>query len=815
MTFLVMELVEGESLASVVARGAIPIDDAAPIAAQIARALEAAHERGIIHRDLKPANVMVDSEGRVKVLDFGLAKALGVGGASSSDPESILESPTISADMTREGVVLGTAAYMSPEQARGKTVDKRSDIWAFGCVVFEMLTGVRAFDGDTATDVLAAILKEDPDWNAVPSTTPRAMRRLVRRCLGKDPLKRLRDVGEARITLEALDLAGQDQGVDELRAQGRPRSLVPWAIAAAACIAALVFGWLGLQPEPARVPLHLVVDLPPEHSLALAFSVPLAVSPDGSRLVYVASRDGAGSRLFVRALDSFESRPIPGTEGADGPFFSPDGRWIAFFADNTLRKVSLAGGTPVDVCEVPQLNPGGTWGPDGSIVFSSDRFGLMRVPASGGAPERLMQAGPGPGKADFAYPVFLPGGDHLLFTVADAEGPFIAVLSLDTLEWREVMRGGGAARYLPSGHLVCTRAGGLNAVAFDLDRLEAKGEPAQIMEKVYAGPGRKGFGMSAFSVSDGGLLAFVPGGVEASMSRLVWVDREGRSTPLPAEPGSYEWPRYSPDGRRVAVTDRAMAGPTDIWLLDLERGTRSLLTAGGYNLLATWAPDGENVYFSHVGAAVDEPGVVNLYRRRADGTGRIEHVVESEHPRFPREVTNDGRALLFVEWHPETARDIWLLPLAGEGSAEVVLASEHDEYSPVLSPDQRWLAYVSDESGRYEVYVRSWPESTSRTMVSSQGGIDPAWSADGAELFYRNGTAMMAVQVESGVGFSAGAPRLLFEGRYQLGVHGSFSYDVAADGRFLMVEPNRSQGADRLHVVTNWLDELQRIAPVD
>ena len=809
-TFMVMELVEGESLASVIARGAVSVDEALGIAWGIAEGLEAAHERGITHRDLKPANVMVGRNGSVKLLDFGLAKAW----REEALEDDVTHSPTVTVQMTSEGVILGTAAYMSPEQARGGPIDKRCDIWAFGCVLYEMLVGARAFDGDTAPDIVAAILKEDPDWTALPGDLPPALRRLLRRCFEKDPLRRLRDIGEARIALEGVEPGGWSADEGPQPPAKRSPSVVPWVVATAVAFAALVLAWQASHPDP-TAPLRLAVDLPSEHSLALRLSVPLAVSPDGSHLAYVASSEGGGSQLFVRALDSFESRALPGTEGADGPFFSPDGRWVAFFAHNVLRKVSLAGGTPVDICELSQLNPGGTWGADGTIVFSADRFGLMRVPESGGAPEQLFTSEISPGVPGYAYPVFLPGGRHLLFTVGDPEGPFIAVLSLETLAWREVTKGGGAARYLPSGHLMFTRAGGLNAIAFDLDRLEARGEPVQIMEEVYAGPGRKSFGMSAYSVSDGGVLVFVPGGVEAAKNRLVWVDRRGLATPLAVDPGSYEWPRLSPEGRRVAVTDRAVDGPNEIWVFDLERGTRSLLTSGGYNLLATWAPDGEAVHFAHVGEAADGLSVPNLFRRGADGTGDVEHVVASEHPRFPREITADGRGLLFVEWNPETARDVWLLPLDGGGSAEAILASEEDEFAPALSPDQRSLAYVSNESGRYEVYVRSWPDGGGRTIVSIGGGVAPSWAADGSELYYRSGDSLMVVPVERGDRFSAGAPRTLFEGRFQFGIHDSSNYDVAADGRFLMIETNRRDAAARLHVVTNWFDELRRLVPVD
>jgi serine/threonine protein kinase len=810
--FLVMEVVEGESLAGVLTRGAIPVDEAPSAALQIAKALEAAHEHGIVHRDLKPANVMVDPDGVVKVLDFGLAKAW----LDNESEDDLTHSSTLTAHRTADGVILGTAAYMSPEQARGKPVDKRSDIWAFGVVLFEMLTATRPFAGDTVTDILAAIIKEDPEWESLSANTPWPVHGLLRRCLEKEPRQRLRDIGEARIVLQDLEARGVSDGDDEPTGRSRaPKRLggaLSWLFAGVAGVAAVALGWLAFQPEPSRAPMRLAVDLPPDHSLAMAFSNSLAVSPDGSHLVFVASRDGSRPQLFLRELGRFGTVSIPGTQGADGPFFSPDGQWIAFFADNTLRKVSLLGGAPLDICETPQTNPGGAWGADGTIVFSTDHFGLMRVPASGGEAEQLTAPQFAAGELGHAWPGFLPDGQHLVFTVGSTRGPHIALLGLETREWREVVAGGGAARYLPTGHLLYARTGGLMAVDFDPDRPELSGEPFPILEEIYSGPGQKGFGLSAFTVSETGVLVFIPGGAAAAETRLVWVDRQGRSTPLAADPGSYEWPRLSPDGGRVAVTERTANGAIDIWVLGIERGTRSRLTSDGIGILPTWAPSGNTLFF---GSTAGGPGAVNIYRMPTNGVGEPEHLLASEYSRFPMVVTADGRSLLFVEWHPETARDIWMMTLGGDRSAEPILATRFDEYRPMLSPNERWLAYVSDESGRYEVYVRSWPEGTSRMLISARGGTDPVWSSNGRELFYRNGEAMMAVPVETGVSFTAGTPELLFEGRFKLGVHGSLSYDVSADGRFLMIERSREETTDRLHLVLNWFEELKRLAPPD
>ncbi len=812
--FLVMELAEGDTLAERLKKGPISVEDALPVALQIAEGVEAAHECGIIHRDLKPANVMLSAEGKVKVLDFGLAKAWH---HDESDAD-LTHSPTLTGQMTAAGVLLGTAAYMSPEQARGKKADKRADIWAFGGVLFEMLTGTRAFAGDTATDVLAAIVKEDPDWDALPENVPQPVRGLLRRCLEKDPQRRLRDVGEARIALADVDAGtaggGRNESVRQATAATRLGRALPWSIAVVAAVVAAVLGWVALRPEPSRSPTRLAIDLPPNHRLTMTFSTTLALSPDGSHLAFVASHNGARPQLFIRELDRFGTVSIPGTEGAVGPFFSPDGQWIAFFADNTLRKVSLAGGTPLDICEIPQTNPGGTWGADGTIVFSTDRSGLMRVPSSGGTAEQVTAPHFAAGESGHGWPSFLPDGRHLVFTVASTRGTHIALLDLGTGEWSKIAAGGGSARYLPTGHLMYARAGGLMAVDFDPDHPEVSGEPFPIPEEAYSdsGPGQKGFGLSAFSVSETGVLAYIPGGAAAAETRLVWVDRHGRTTPLAADPGSYEWPRLSPDGGRVAVTNRAANGAIDIWVIDIDRGMRSRLTSAGVGILATWVPSGDALFF---GSTVGGPGVVNICRIPANGVGEIEHILVSEHPRFPMVVTADGRSLLFVEWHPETARDIWTMTLEGERGAEPILSTRYDEYRPMLSPDEQWLAYVSDESGRYEVYVRSWPESTSRMLVSAHGGTDPVWSKDGTELFYRNGEAMMAIPVVRGTSFMPGEPELLFEGRFKLGVHGSLSYDVSADGRFLMMERSQDEITDRLHVVLDWFEELESLAPTE
>jgi serine/threonine-protein kinase len=802
--FLAMELVSGENLRHRLDRGPLRADAALAICRQLVDALETAHESGVIHRDLKPANIQLAPDGTVKVLDFGLAKAF----EERPDGGDPALSPTITSAGSLDGVILGTAAYMSPEQARGQSLDKRTDIWSFGCVLFEMLTGEQCFGGESVSDSLARILEREPNMDVLPADTPAVLHELLHRCLRKNPRQRLRDMGEARIAMEEyLDHPAADRPA-EAAERASWRRLLPWAIAILMALIAGGTTWIHLR-APTSAPkrsARLVVNLPPGQQLAMGQSAPLAVSPDGSRLAYVATGSNGRPLLHLRELDRFESISIPGSEGADGPFFSPDSRWVGFFTDKKLLKVSVEGGPPLEICDVAQVVPGASWGPDDTIYFTFTRgSGLVRVPASGGVPEELTSPDFASGETEHGWPKVLPGGESLVFTIASAEGSHIGALSLQTGETRTLLRGSGGARYVSTGHLVYTRAGGMLAVPFDPKNLEITGSPTPVSEDIFINRAQ-GRGLAAFSVSDDGLLAYVPGGAAASENSLVWVDRQGRTEPLTAELGSYEWPRLSPDGKKVAVANRSIKGEINIWILDTERDTRSRLTLEGSNILPIWTPDGERVAFSSSRSGSE---AVSIYWKSADGSGEADEILRGENPIFPRSFSPDGRLLAVTEWAPTSMRNIWMLNIEGDRSPMPVLTTTFDEYAPAFSPDGRWLAYVSDETGRDEVYVRRYPGEGGKSLVSTGGGSVPAWSADGRELFYRNGQSMMAVSVETEPAFRAEKPRLLFEGNFKRGVYDSMSYDASPDGRrFVMVEGTSDIAPDQIKVVLNWFGDL-------
>ena len=792
---LVLELVEGETLAERLERGPLPVAEAIAVARQITEALEAAHERGIVHRDLKPANVKLTPGGAVKVLDFGLARVVE---RCAGEGASQLETATAAA--TEAGVILGTAAYMSPQQARGEAVDERADVWAFGCLLYEILTGRRAFVAGTLSDTLAAVLRADPEWDRLPAATPAAIRRLLRRCLAKDAGQRLRHIGDARLELDEA-LAAEGATVTD-RGGGPRRRALAWALATAALAAAVGLAvWVWSLADSAAAPRGLTrvtVTVPADLRLdTSAGAAPLALSPDGRDLVYVAHGHDGRAGLHLRRLDSFATVPIPGTEGARYPFFAPDGQSVAFFADGELKRVSLQGGSPVTVCAAPVVGRGGTWGTDGTIVFDPGKRGLLRVPASGGAAQPLASGDAEMDARNLSWPHFLPDGRTLLATTYTEEGAVVAALSLASGHWQR-LAAGSQAHYVPTGYLLFhapgVREGELQAVGFDAERLALRSEPVTVLESVFRAENGGG---AYFAVSASGTLAFSLGGHART---LVGVDRNGRRRPLLDERRGFRFPSLAPDGRRLAVTIDPR--PSQIWVYDLERRSGIPLATEGHSLVPLWTPDGRQLTYSTEGDVVSRP---------ADGSGAARRLLARDGAQYPAAWLGDMRSLLFTDAHPVNRHDLWLLPADGE--PRPLLATPAQEMMARLSPDERWLAYVSDESGRFEVYLRPFPDvDASRVTVSTRGGVSPVWAPDGRELFYLDGSAMMAVPLEvEGETLRPGVPELLFTGPFETG---SPQFDVSPDGSwFVMVEADPEAKPTQIHLILGWGEELPRLAP--
>ena len=822
-TALVMEFVEGQDLSELIAaspssagpkgpalhttvgapglqaRG-IPLDDALHIARQIADALAAAHELGIVHRDLKPANVKVRPDGTVKVLDFGLAKAMDPAGASSADA---MNSPTLTSRGTQMGMIIGTAAYMSPEQARGRAVDKRADIWAFGVVLFEMLAGERAFKGDDVSDVLAAVLRQEIEWKALPAATPVKVRRVLERCLERDVKKRLRDIGDAWIGLDEPDpvVAPADAPASPARSSLISRAL-PWAIALV--IAAGSIAW-SLMHAPAPAPQQIVRASTGMQNLAML----MAVARDGTRLAYVsASGASSTSGITLRMLDQFEGKVVPGTENGIFPLFSPDGQWIVFntLGDSAIKKIPVTGGTASRLCD-GNLAGGAAWGDDNTIVFSGAN-GLMRVSADGGTPEQLTTVDTAKGETSHVRPQFLPDGRQLLFTVDGSHGPEFAVRDLDKPGHRTVARGGLNGRYVGSGHLVFLRDRTLFAVPFDLNRMEASGGEVPVVESVSTfGPA----GTADYSVSQTGLLAyFGDGGTQGTT--LAWADRAGTSKLLPGQ-SQQAWGtgRLSPDGRYVANGITGAKGIRDIWTFDVERGTLTRLTFGGQgdvNDNAIWSPDSRRVFYSGRGSAKS-----GVYSVPADASSKATAVLATEAPAVPTSITPDGKTLLYHTAGPGKRVQVFQLPIPAGGQS----AKPQPLHEPVgvesgaqISPDGRWVAYVSNESGTDEIYVLPYPGPGPKVRVSLDGGGAPRWSRDGKELFYWASVPtakLMAVDVTITPSFRAGQPRELFR------QPSTTTWDVTNDKDRFLVELSSRQNGSTLNLVANWFDELGRRAP--
>jgi len=802
---LVLELIEGDTLADHLERGPIPISEALNIARQIAEALEAAHDRGIIHRDLKPANIKITPAGVVKVLDFGLAKA-GVGDTTSRD---LSQSPTLAVSGTRDGVILGTAAYMSPEQARGKPVDKRTDVWAFGCVLYEMLTGRIAFGGDTVSDTIAAILGREPEWSALQA--PASLRRVLQRCLEKDPRRRLHDIADARIEIEDIISGAADAPADGTAVNTRRHSLgLLWSIAAAAMlvvVGALMWNLQTARRAPTAPPRisRMTIASSGTAAVGIARGRGLAITPDGTRVIYV----GNDNQLFVRSLDQLDAKTIlTGAAPLDWVFVSPDGQWVGFAEARTLKKVALSGGPAATIVQT-DLTIGATWAPDGTIIFSTSdpATGLRRVSADGGDVTVLTTPAQARGELDHLWPEMLPGGRAVLFTITATRGGLaaaeVAVLDLTTGKYNVVVRGGSHGHYVSSGHLVYTAEGALRAVPFDLARLEAYGMPVTMPPRVVTTLE----GAGDFVVAADGTLAYLdaPGAMSPAARTLVWVNRQGAEEPLSAPARPYYHPRLSPDGKRVAVAIEDQEN--DIWVWDIARRTLDQITFGpAADFAPVWTPDGHRlIFFSQ---RVRGGG---LFSRSADGSGDAERLSAGGPP---SSVTPDGKHVLFGTVGNE---DLMMLALDGTRAVQPLLATSSVERNGIVSPDGHWLAYESDRSGQFEVYVAPFPNaSAGQWLISTSGGTRPLWAPSGREIFYvAPDGALMAVRADPRDGkWSSEVPARVLDGPYMTrSLRDKRTYDVAIDGKkFLMVKQNANQ-APQIVVVENWFEELKRLAP--
>ena len=795
VTALVLELVEGEDLAQRIARGPIPLDEALPIARQIADALEAAHEQGIIHRDLKPANIKVRPDGTVKVLDFGLAKAMDPAGASSANA---MNSPTLSLHATQAGIILGTAAYLSPEQAKGRPADKRSDVWAFGGVLFEMLAGERPFAAEDVSSTIAAIIERSPAWDRLPPSTSPIVRRLLRRCLEKDPKRRLHDIADARLEIDDASAAPTVEATEAVTA-GRSQLVAAVAIATLAT-AVLVWYLKPTAPHSAVAPGLARLLIAPLEPLSDTEGV-LVVSRDGRRIAYAAGPSGR-QRLFVREIDQFDSKPIPDSEGVVSATFSPDGQAIAFIAERRLRTVPLSGGTLITLRDRVD-GAGMSWASDQTILYNpGTAVGIWRIPAGGGEPAAVTQ--PGVKDNEQRFPELLPNGKALLFSARGGmTDDQVFVESLQTHQ-RHAVAQGSAPHYLTTGYLVFVQAGTLFAVRFDPERLEAKGAPITLLEGIRQARS----GQPLIGYSDVGSIVYVPTSVDAGSNALVWVDRAGVELPTGAAGRLYAQPRLAPDGRRAVASLRGNA--EDLWLIDLARGTSSRLTAGTNASFPVWTPDGRRLTL-----AAAKQGSYDIYWRPVDGSEPDELLLSGTWPNYPFSWSPDGKTLAFVSVNPTTLQDIRVLSVDKKGASRPFVETPFREGAPVFSPDGQWIAYVSDDSGRFEVYVRPFPGPGEKWAISTEGGNEPVWPRGGHQLFYRAGDTMMAVDVQTTPTFAAGTPRKLFDKMFERSIALWANYDVSPDGqRLLMVRrENPSLPATHINVVLNWIEELRQKLP--
>jgi serine/threonine-protein kinase len=810
---LILELVEGPTLAERIAQGPIPVEEAIDIARQIAEALEYAHERGIVHRDLKPANVKVTPEGQVKVLDFGLAKAL----TPDLAPGDPMSSPTMTMRATMAGMIMGTAGYMAPEQAKGKPADRRADIWAFGVVLVEMLTGRLMYTGETVSETLASVIKDAPDLSGLPAETPERVRRMLKRCLDKDPKKRLQAIGEARIAIDTPDEPAAAPAPSAVAAVPAKRGAPWWIVAAAAILPAAALAgllWQAMRPVP-RPLERFSADLGPD-AIAGSHNT-VAISPDGTRIAFPVRTAAGGRAIASRLMASSTATVLSGTGNGSDPFFSPDGQWIAFFADSALRKVSVQGGAAVKLCDT-SVARGGAWSEDGFIYGTFDGLHLARVPAAGGngKPESVTDPEKHGARTD-RWPQILPGGESVLLTIGGAgstgsyEDSTIGVLSLKTGQIKIVQRGGYYGRYLPSGHLVFVHQGTMFGVPFDLKRMETRGMPAPVFEDLVGNPGQGG---GQYAVSANGTLVYLAGTTRNGGLPLVWMDRSGNQRPLMDAPAARAaMPRLSPDGKLLAYV---MNG--DVYVYDPARNATSRITfdPGANAQWPVWTPDGKHIVYSPAH---------EIWWVRSDGSGKPEVIYESKNNAVATSFTPDGKVLVFHQ--PGKNRDLYTVGLdltdpdhPKAGTPELFLATPAADVEGSFSPDGRWLAYASNESGSYHVFVRPFPEGAQgagQAQISS--GHFPIWSRTAREIFYltNEGQIMVVPYVVNGRAFLPGKASPWSE--KTIAMQGLLiPFDLAPDGKRFVVSPASAEtGGEKanLHVtfLLNFFDEMKRRMP--
>ena len=818
---LVMELVEGPTLADRIQSGPMSIGEALPIAKQICEALEYAHERGIVHRDLKPANVKVTSDDAVKILDFGLAKAI------EGDPSSIdiANSPTISRMATQAGVLLGTAAYMSPEQAKGKSVDRRADIWAFGCVLYEMLTGKMAFPGESVTDILAAVIRAEPDWSELPAATPARVRVLLQRCLQKDPKQRLQAIGDARISLDEVLAGTPEPSSAAATPVSTPpwRRALPWIAAGSLALVAAFFAFVHFRETPAAPADIVRFTTPlPEKTTAPPI-VPFALSPDGRQLAFGTNGPDGVLRLWIRSLDSLEARPLTGSEMSSVSlfFWSPDSRYIAFRDGGELKKIDVSGGPAQVLCDVKGPVIGGAWRRDGMILFGNVNAGLMKVSESGGVASPVTTLDPSRKEILHGFPTFLPDGRHFIYWRVSAtpgsSGVYIGSLDANPAEQslKQLVATTYGPAYVPfsgggSGQLLFMRDRTLLAQPFDARRLEVTGEPVPLAERVGA---FQGYGY--FSASTNGVLVYRSDA--AGVSQLTWFDQQGKGLGTALEPAGYDTVSLSPDGTRAVVSrsdDPSKPSLETLWLVDFSRGTSTRFTFGSSSAaLGTWSPDGSKIIFgSNAGGAYD------LYEKLASGVTGEQLLLKSGDDKWPTSWSRDGRFLFYQSsGRSVTKGDLWVLPLEGDRKPFSFQSSGFNSDDGQFSPDGRWVAYVSDESGRNEVYVRTFSPATATTgsdtggkwLISTAGGTEPRWRGDGKELYYlAPDNMMMAVEISANPAFSAGVPKSLFQAPRYPSFISENHWDVTRDGKRFLFAAQSTQAP--FTVVLNWQAGLKK-----